>query len=217
MANLTSPSAFDGKRKVIPMSTDSDEVRELFDLIEKCLLQAVGLECSAFRSAGVKFANEIDLLSGEGAAYYGGRWNPPGIKAIYASLDSATATKECYQEFEKYGFKEQQIRPRVFAGIKLKVNCLLDLTDARIRRRLGFRLDELMQEDWQAIQADSEESWTQAIGRGTFVAEFEGLIAPSASDRRGANVVIFPDNLAKGSQVEVMAKDELPPHPSGWA
>lgn len=198
------------------MTAESPEVQELFDLIAETLPQAVRLDGAAFRSAGVKYANEGDLISGNGASYNGGRWNPPGIRAIYGSLDPVTAVKESYQEFIKYGFKDQKIRPRVMTGVRLKVKCLRDLTDPKIRRKLGFRLDELTQEDWQAIQNDGEESWTQAIGRGAYCAGFEGLLAPSARDRRGKNVVIFPENLAATSTAELMAKSELPPHPSDW-
>lgn len=198
------------------MAPDSDEVVELFERIADCLSRAVSLNSSAFRSVGVRYANESDLLSGEGAACFGGRWNPPGIRAIYTSLDPVTAAKESYQEFARYGFRESEIRPRVFAGIKLKLNRLLDLTDPGIRRRLGFRLADLTQENWRAIQAGGEESWTQAIGRGALTAQFEGLIAPSAIDRHGKNVIVFPNKLTSGSQVETMAKDELPPHPSAW-
>jgi RES domain-containing protein len=32
--------------------------------------------------------------SGEGSFRVGGRWNPPGVRAVYASLDPATATLE---------------------------------------------------------------------------------------------------------------------------
>ena len=198
------------------MSSEPEEVQGLFDCIAGCLSRAVKLKASAFRSAGVKYASEDDLISGWGASYNGGRWNPPGVKAIYASLNPITAVKEVYQEFIKYGFKDHHIQPRVMAGVKLNVKCLLDLTDAGIRRKLGFRLDELTGEDWHAIQSGGEESWTQAIGRGAQLAGFEGLLAPSARDRNGTNVVIFPENLASTSTVELMAKDELPPHPSDW-
>jgi len=198
------------------LSTEPPEVQQLSDLIVKCLPLAVKLDTAAFRSAGVRYANEADLISGDGAGYYGGRWNPPGIRAIYASLDPVTATKESYQEFDRYGFRRNDIRPRVMAGIRLKLSHLLDLTDAKIRRRLDLRLDELMQEDWHGIQSGGDESWTQAIGRGCRAAGFEGLLAPSARNRDGKNVVIFPENLHAGSSVEPMARDELPPHPSDW-
>jgi RES domain-containing protein len=177
---------------------------------------AAKLNASAFRSAGVKYANEGDLISGNGASYNGGRWNPPGVRAIYASLDPVTAVKESYQEFLKYGFKASNIRPRVMAGIRLNVKRLLDVTDARIRRRLGFTLAELTGEDWHSIQSAGDESWTQAIGRGARLAGFEGLLAPSARERNGKNVVVFPENLARTSTVDLMARDELPPRPSDW-
>lgn len=198
------------------MSTESAEVRELFDRIAACLPQAVPLNSAAFRSVGVKYANEADLISGDGAAYYGGRWNPPGVKAIYASLDPVTATRESYREFVRYGFSDEDIRPRVLAGLRVNARRLLDLTDAKIRRKLGFSLDDLRNEDWRAIQEAGEESWTQAIGRGAPAAGFEGLIAPSARHRGGTIVVLFPESLDSGSTVEPMAKDELPPHPSEW-
>ena len=198
------------------MSSEPDEVQALFDRIAACLPRAVKLRASALRSAGVKYANSRDLIAGDGASYYGGRWNPPGVKAIYASLDPETAVKEAYQEFVDYGFTAQQIRPRVFAGVRLNVKRLLDLTDAGIRRRLGFRLDELTGEDWRGIQSGGEQSWTQVIGRGALLAGFEGLLVPSARNRHGMNVVIFPDNLASTSTANLMAKDDLPPHPSDW-
>lgn len=192
------------------------EVQDLFERIATCAARAVKLKATAFRSAGVKYANEDDLISGRGASYNGGRWNPAGVRAIYASLDPVTAVKEIYQEFLKYGFAVQAIRPRVMAGVKLNVNRLLDLTDVRIRKKLGFTLTELTGEDWHAIQNGGEESWTQAIGRGALLARFEGLLAPSARNRSGRNVVIFPDNLGSTSTVELIAKEELPPHPSDW-
>lgn len=198
------------------MSGEPSEVQELFDLIAKCLPLAVELDVSVFRSAGVKYANEKDFISGEGAGYNGGRWNPPGIKAVYASLDPVTAVEESFQEFAKFGFKSMDIRPRVMAGAKVKVHRLLDLTDAKIRRKLGFKLCELTQEDWTAIQSAGEESWTQALGRGCRAAGFEGLLAPSARNRLGKNLVVFPDKLDSDSSVDLIARDELPPHSSKW-
>lgn len=203
-------------RKSAHLSSQSAEVQELFDRITACLPRAVPLNGAAFRSAGIKYANEAELISGVGAGYYGGRWNPPGMRAIYACLDPVTATKESYQEFVRYGFTDEDIRPRVMAGLRVNARRLLDLTDGKIRRKLGFRLDDLTKEDWRAIQEGGEESWTQAIGRGARAAGFEGLIAPSARHRGGTNVVLFPENLDSESIVEPMARDELPPHPSDW-
>ena len=198
------------------MNTESTEVQELFDRISTCLPKAVKLNAAAFRSVAVKYANQKDIISGHGSSYHGGRWNPPEVRAIYASLDPITAVKESYQEFDKFGFKDQYIKPRVIAGIKLKVKRLFDLTDGRIRRIIGFSLNDLMQEDWHTIQIGGEESWTQVIGRGAKLAGFEGLLTISVSHRPGKNIVIFPDNLDPTGIVELMSEEELPPHPSDW-
>ena len=198
------------------MATDPKEVLELFDRIAAWMPHAVKLKAGAFRSAGVKYANEQDLISGDGASAVGGRWNRRGIRAIYLSLDPITAVQESYQEFLKYGFKAADIRPRVMAGVKVQVKRLLDLTDPKSRRTLGFSLAELIDEDWQAIQSAGEESWTQTIGRGALLAGFEGLIVPSARNRIGKNLVLFPVAISRSSSIELLAKDELPPHPTDW-
>ena len=198
------------------MASEAEEVQDLFDRISGCLPRAVEFRSCVFRSAGVRYANEDDLTSGIGASDRGGRWNPRGVRAVYYCLSPETAVKESYQEFLAYGFLKEQIRPRVLAGLAVNVKRLLDLTDTGNRRRLGFRLDELVGEDWRAIQSGGEESWTQAIGRGAMLAGFEGLLAPSARDRGGTVVVIFPGKLEPTSTVEPMAKEDLPPHPSAW-
>jgi RES domain-containing protein len=195
---------------------DSSKIQQLYERIEGCLPRAAQFEGVVFRSAGVKYASKQDFLSGEGAAYFGGRWNPPRIRAIYASLDPLTATQESYQEFIKYGFKLQDIRPRVMAGARLKLACLLDLAKSTIRRKLGVTLSDLMDEHWQAIQQSGEESLTQTIGRASRAAGFEGLLVTSARNRRGKNIIIFPNQILANSVIELMSADELPPHPDLW-
>lgn len=77
-----------------------------------------------------------------------------------------TATHEAYQNFVASGFPLTTIEPRVTAGAKVSLPKVLDLTDPKVRARIGFTLAELVNEDWKSIQASGEESWTQAIGGG---------------------------------------------------
>ncbi|WP_417385549.1 RES family NAD+ phosphorylase [Gimesia sp.] len=198
------------------MPEEAPGVQDLFDRIEKIRPLAITKKEIAFRSAGVKYANKADLISGNGASYFGGRWNPQSLRAIYGSLSVQTAVSESYQTFNKFGFDKQSIRPRVIAGFEFKVKSLLDLTDSSVRRKLGFSLTELLEEDWQAIQDQGEESWTQAIGRGAYLSGFQGLLVPSARDRQGQNVVIYPDSIVTPSYIKLIAEDDLPPHPSDW-
>jgi RES domain-containing protein len=195
------------------MSTDSEDVQRLFTRIAACTPRGIALQATGYRFAGTRYANETDLLSGVGAGAYGGRWNPRGLNAVYASLDPMTAVKESYQTFREFGFSP---KPRVMAGLAIDLRHVLDLTDPRIRRSLGFTVADLVGEDWYAIQQAGEESWTQAIGRGAATARFEGLLAPSARHAHGKNVVMFPWTLRRGSTVEPIAAEDLPPHPKEW-
>jgi RES domain-containing protein len=195
---------------------DPPEVVELFRQIAELLPRAITLNEIIVRSAGTRYANEDDFLSGRGAASHGGRWNRRGVRAVYASLDIITATYEAYQNFLDFGFSLSAIRPRVTAGASVKLGTVLNLTDSAIRRKIGFTLTELLDEDWEAIQARGEESWTQAIGRGCCQAGFESILVPSARHHGGTNIVVFPDRLAAGSMLELLAPDDLPPHPSDW-
>ena len=44
----------------------------------------------------VRAERAAEVLSGEGARLYGGRWNPPGIAAVYAAESRALAVLEMF-------------------------------------------------------------------------------------------------------------------------
>lgn len=190
-------------------SVDPPEVIELFEVIAELYPDADGFEGVIVRSVPVKYANKNDFFSGDGAAKSGGRWNRPGISVIYASLDVITTTHEAYQNIDTFGFPMTAIQPRVMAGGKATFGKVLDLTDAKVRAKIGFSLKELVDEDWEAIQANGKESWTQAIGRGCLTAGFEAILVPSVRNKNGKNIVIFADNLT-GNEIKILAPDKLP-------
>jgi RES domain-containing protein len=196
------------------MTEPEPGVQELFEAIAACLQLAVPFQGVVMRSAGMKHATAKDFASGAGASAKGGRWNPRGIQTIYASTTPATAAYESYQSFSDFGFSPSSIRPRVFCGAEVLLQALLDMTDGGIRRRLGFTLEEILNEDWQTIQREGDESWTQAAGRGAYQAGFEGLLVPSARHRPGGtNIVVFPENLRTDSRIDLLGRDDLPDHP----
>jgi hypothetical protein len=105
---------------------------------------------AAARSKKVSQSSVPSLIP-KAAAYFaliselcGARARPLSILPMFPIPDSKNRpVKESYQEFIKYGFKPGNIQPRVFAGLKLNVNRVLDLTDAKIRKELGFSRDRL--------------------------------------------------------------------------
>jgi len=56
--------------------------------------------------------------SGEGAFLYGGRWNSPGTRVVYCSLDPATAILEVAAHA---GFPALDVTPRVMTSMVVEV------------------------------------------------------------------------------------------------
>ena len=63
-------------------------------------------------------------LSGEGAARFGGRWNPVGVPTIYAARELSTAWAEYNQGFVQH--------PALIAQLELTGARLSDLTDPEV-------------------------------------------------------------------------------------
>jgi RES domain-containing protein len=78
---------------------------------------------------------------------------------------------------------------RRVARIAIREVPVLDLTDPRVRTRLGVRLEELVADNFDRCQflADLAQSCGSRIG---------GMLVPSAVDPRISNLVLFPDNIA---------------------
>ena len=132
-------------------------VQELFDAIAACAKRAVAFRGDVMRSVSTRHANATEIFSGTGAAVRGGRWNPRGMEAVYASTSVITAVREAYQELLRHGFSASSARPRVLCAARVKLQNVLDLTDKMVRRAIGFTLAELVDEDWLAIQQGGQD------------------------------------------------------------
>ena len=174
-------------------------------VLDRALAKSLGLalpfEGVVFRSMGLRYANQEDASSGAGPRLYGGRWNPIGLATFYASFSIELAGAEALAISRYYGTDPARTLPRVDAAFGVKLQRLLDLTDRKVRRRLGVTLTELRTSNWRAKNDRGEEDLTQAVGRCSAETGFEGLIVPSSEMIRGSNLVVFVRQLLRGSHV----------------
>src|SRR5260370_3997884 len=147
----------------------------------KCRAYSTSWSGELYRTSSLRYANKDDLLSGAGSKSAGARWNAPNrFRAVYTSLDPHTAIDEALAHFLYYGFPIAQTMPRVIVSLQAHLRHVLDMTDRHVRRLLGVSEGRLLHEPWREKQKKGREAMTQATGRLTFPADWEGIRVPSA-------------------------------------
>ncbi len=186
-----------------------DDFASLIRRLGRLMPQAAAFKSKGFRSVTPRYATETDLLTGEGSQRFGGRWNPPGLAAIYASLTPETALAETLAYARYYGLTAQAVMPRTFVAISFNLKRVLDLTDGDIRRRLAFSQQRIIETDWRAEMGEGNVPLTQLLGQAAAEIGLEGLLAPSAAEPSGQNIVAFPQNFKTSRAVVVLGPDKL--------
>lgn len=143
-----------------------------------------------FRFQTIDFPTANNIISGAGAKARGGRWNPPGLAAVYGSTTDTTALEECKAHDRYYGVVTKG--PRVLVAVEARLTKMLDLTSAGIRRTLDITLKELAAEDWRKLMQTRRESQSQALGRAAAAVGASGLLARSSAVFKGINGAVFP-------------------------
>jgi RES domain-containing protein len=143
-------------------------------------------------------------LSGAGAANVGGRFNRPGVEALYLSKSPETALAEYMQG-------SSLPRPATLAAYEVDLLDVIDLSG-------GFDAGVWASQwaswncDWRwiaRVERRSPPSWQladEAIRSGA-----AGVLFPSTHDETGTNLVIFSANLTDADQVSVHDPDGMLP------
>ena len=132
----------------------------------------------------------LDPLATTGSLKAGGRFNSPKeFGVLYTSLDENTAVKEVVR-----GLKARGVDPDQFpAGtwwiyeLEVKLESVLDLTDADVVRNSGIQESSLTGDDVSTPRRIAAEAREQG---------YEALLVPSAVARGLKNLVIFLDKLS---------------------
>ena len=161
-----------------------------------------------FRSVSPQYARPNDILTGHGAYQAGGRWNAPGIYAIYGSLEPGLAADESFNFLLRhFGWQSRDVPPRMLVGIRVSLRTVLDLTNLK-GVLTPLDMEHLLLEDWRKKNCEGKESRSQAFGRAvTDLAE--GILMPyHIRNRKGT--WSYPRSLKLESKIEVLGQGKLP-------
>ena len=125
----------------------------------------------------------------------GARWNPPGVGAIYTSLERDTALAEGQRAID---IQPRRIfRRRVLYELELDVQDVVDLSSPTALNAVGLTLADLEGDDFSACQSvGGAAAW---LGRG-------GLIVPSVR-HEGDNIVIMIGAAHEHEMLQVGAEE----------
>nr|WP_295105803.1 RES domain-containing protein [uncultured Caulobacter sp.] len=148
--------------------------------------------------------------SGAGAASQGGRFNRPGVEALYLSVAPQTALDEYRQD-------ASITPPATLAAYQVTLSNVADLS-------AGYdpTVWATAWSDWDCawrriarLDGKTPPSWLLADNLVT--AGVKGLLFPSLRHAGGVNLVVFLANLDAGDRVEVHDPDHrLPRNPASW-
>ncbi|MGH9305493.1 MAG: RES family NAD+ phosphorylase [Acidimicrobiales bacterium] len=111
----------------------------------------------------------------------GARWNPPGVGAIYLTLDPATALAEGQHAIDVQPRRTHA--RRVLYQVELSVSQLVDLTAPGALKRVSLTASDIGNDDHTACRRVG--AAVAELGRG-------GLLVPSARTP-GTNLVVLID------------------------
>jgi RES domain-containing protein len=151
--------------------------------------------------------------SGEGAARYGGRFNPQGTSALYTSRRPETAWLEAQQGFP---FKAQ---PLTLCAYDVDCADILDLTTPSARDAAGTS-DAVLGCAWEALARRGETPLSWRLATGLIAAECAGIIVPSfavGATARDINVVFWTWSSEPPHRVTVIDdENRLPKDDRSW-
>ena len=131
---------------------------------------------TGFLSRALNPVYASDPLSGRGAQVYGGRFNPKGTAALYASLSPVTALREANQV--------GALQPTTLVAYEADVRPVFDTRDAKALAGFGMTPEGLASGSWRDDMIANGECETQTFARRLIAEGYAALLV--ASFARGA-------------------------------
>lgn len=141
----------------------------------------------------------VDPLSGEGAALYGGRFNPVGVPALYCSLSPHTAIREANQVGD--------LQPTTLVAYRAAIDRVFDCRNGEAVRGAGLRPEELADPAWRDAMRRDGEAPTQRLARMLIADGWHGLLVRSFARGSGPddlNVILWRWGEKPPARLEVI-------------
>ena len=143
-----------------------------------------------------------DPLSGQGAALYGGRFNPKGVPALYGALTIMTAVREANQV--------GSLQPITLVSYDAEIDQVFDARNDAALASKGMDAPSLTDNTWRDQMTLEGEARTQTFARTLIASGHNGLLVRSYA--RGAaaddlNLVLWSWGLAAPARL-TMIDDE---------
>lgn len=152
-----------------------------------------------------------DPLSGEGARRHGGRFNRPGLAALY----TATSPIGALLEASPGG---RPLQPVTLCQYAVDCADLFDATDPDARAAMGVELDAISCPDWRAVMLAGGVPASQELADLLIAEKYVGMCAPSFARGAGPehrNVIFWRWSDALPHRVQVIDDEgRLPSPPS---
>ena len=143
-----------------------------------------------------------------GAARNGGRWNRPGVQALYMSVEMDTAFAEYHQDIQ---------RPGTVCRYDVDIGPVVDLRDVHSLRAIGATQAELICA-WKMIhlvERKTPPNWR--IADQLTATGVSGSLVPSVQRQGGTNLVLWRWNDDAGRKVAAYdPQGDLPRNQASW-
>ena len=153
----------------------------------------------------------LSPLSGAGAARHGGRFNRPGVEALYLSAEAPTAIAEYQQD-------DLLMPPGTLVAYQVTLSDVVDFAagfDPQAWSSEWRDWDQDWREAWilRQQQPPSWRLWDAAVAAGA-----QGMLFPSLAARGGTNLVVYQAALSVAGHVVVHDPDgRLPRNARSWS
>lgn len=139
----------------------------------------------------------------------GGRFNQPGMVALYLSEDYITAISEYEQELG--------IRPGTLCAYDVDLQGIVDLTDPQTQAKCQVTISTLKSAWKELWWVEKQRPPTWDLANHLFSDGYAGIRVPSVQHFSGVNLVLWRWNDQPDRQITVLdPRGDLPSNQSAW-